>query len=416
VSHVDALPVPAGPRRTSRLSGGVQLVVADLHNHSLHSDGLGDPDRAFVLMREAGLDVAALTDHASIPLKDVGRLSLAHYPDDAALATGRLAPRSLDEAAWKRTAELADAHDVPGQFTALRGFEWTEPWLGHVNVWFSSTWTPVSTPGTLAGLFDFLDAAEPDALFGYNHPGREPGALHDYAMPGPQIPGLTYPPADLPRRMVALEVFNRTDDFLFGAAKAGYASPIAACLDAGWRPALIGSSDEHGRSYGLAGKGRTGLWVTEHSRAGVREALLARRAFATREVGLLLDASLDGQPMGGALPPSAVDAELAVDLELTAPGSRYAGAEVEVQLLCSPDSLPEGGRTAALDSSGVAVLHREPAVAGEPFRCRVTIPGGAGWVLLRVSDPSRPTPGSAPHGHPGVGWSLAFGSPWYRRI
>ena len=432
MSQVDAVPLPAEPRRTSHLSGGVRLVIADLHNHSLHSDGLGDPDRAFTLMREAGLDVAALTDHASIPLKDVGRLSLAHYPDDAALATGRLAPRSLDEAAWKRTAELAVAHDVPGQFTALRGFEWTEPWLGHVNVWFSSTWTPVGTPGTLAGLFDFLGSAEPDALFGYNHPGREPGALHGYAMPGPQIPGLTYSPTDLPRRMVGLEIFNRTDDFLFGPAKAGYASPIAACLDSGWRPALIGSSDEHGRSYGLAGKGRTGLWVTEHSRAGVREALLARRAFATREVGLLLDATLDGQPLGGSLRPAVdvhpaldtvpadgaptVDAELAVDLELTAPGSRYAGAEVELQLLCSTAALPPDAHTEPLDASGVVVLQRERAVVGAPFRCRVSIPTGARWALLRVADPGRPVPGAAPKGHPGAGWSLAYGSPWYRQV
>jgi hypothetical protein len=183
---------------------------------------------------------------------------------------------------------------VPGEFTAIRGFEWTEPWLGHVNVWFSDEYLTVTTPGSLHGLQEWLVDRAPDALFGYNHPGREPGRLADFALPRSSTA--------LAGRMVALEAYNRAEDFLFGGYADGHRSPLVDCLDAGWRPGLIGCSDEHGRSYGLAGKGRTGLWVREHSRAGVREALLARRSFATREVGLRLDATLDGVRMGGPLP------------------------------------------------------------------------------------------------------------------
>ena len=55
------------------------------------------------------------------------------------------------------------------------------------------------------------------------------------------------------------------------------------CLDAGWTPGLIGVTDEHGRDWGHPeGKGRTGLFVTELSRSGVREALSNRRSFAAR--------------------------------------------------------------------------------------------------------------------------------------
>ena len=54
--------------RRSRLEpAGPFLVIADLHNHTVLSDGRGDPEAAFQQMRHAGLDVAALTDHASIP-------------------------------------------------------------------------------------------------------------------------------------------------------------------------------------------------------------------------------------------------------------------------------------------------------------------------------------------------------------
>src|SRR5919202_1584185 len=244
--------------RRSRVRGdGAFLVVADLHNHTLMSDGRGDPEQAFAQMRAAGLDVAALTDHASIPREQRDELGLHQYPDAAAMDVARHMPRSIDDAAWERTAELADEFDAPAD-------------------------------------------------------GE----------------GTDVDSKDLNARMVALEAFNRGDDYLFGLGGAG--SAIVACLDAGWRPGLIGCSDEHGSQYGLVGRGRTGLWVHEHSRSGVRDALAGRRSFATREVGLRLDATLDGVPMGAA-GPVGERAELAVDLGFADAGQD--GADVELQVL-----------------------------------------------------------------------------------
>jgi hypothetical protein len=379
--------------RRSRLEpAGPFLVIADLHNHTTLSDGRGDPETAFRQMRQAGLDVAALTDHASIPLAERDDLGLHQYPDAEALSVARMMPRSFDEEGWRRTGELAETFDVPGSFTALRGFEWTEPWLGHANVWFSDDWIRVDTPGSMSGLFAFLAEHEPKALFGYNHPGREGGRHEEFALPPD--------PAELPARMVALEAFNRADDYLFGLG--GAQSALVACLDAGWRPGLIGCSDEHGRSFGLAGRGRTGIWVHEHSREGVREGLGARRTFATREVGLRLDATLDGLRMGSALPPAG-RAELAVDLA----GSGYQGRPVELQVLVSAAAV--GG-----PSPEVAVIDRIPAVVGEVARGRIDLPGDAGWVLIRVADPARGYGGSAPAGHPASTWAVAYTSPWFR--
>jgi hypothetical protein len=377
--------------RASRLRDdeGLRLVVADLHNHSLYSDGAGDPEQAFAQLRAAGLDVAALTDHSSIPFASVGGLSLAHYPHDEALALGRMPPHSIDEDTWRRTGDLADAHDVPGEFTALRGFEWTEPWLGHVNVWFSRTWVPVTSPGSMSGLFTFLQQAEPTALYGYNHPGREPGELG----------GFRRPEGTVPERMVALEAFNRREDYLFQTRTGTRFSPLVECLDAGWRPGLVGSSDEHGRSYGLTGKGRTGLWVRSLSREGVREALTARRAFATREIGLRLDTRLSGVRGGGHLGETGRH-ELAVDL--ACPG--LDGRDVELQLLTG-------------DDGEVVVLDLFRARWGVVARHLVDVPAGTRWLALRVADPARPYGGSvgepAPRDHPCASWALAYASPWY---
>jgi hypothetical protein len=385
-----------GWRRSRLEPAGPFLVVGDLHNHTTLSDGSATPESAYRQMREAGLDVAALTDHASIPRRRRHELGLHQYPDADALAIARMMPRSFDDAGWRRTAELADAFDVPGVFTALRGFEWTEPWLGHVNVWFSEGYVDVRTPGSLSGLFTFLADDEQKALFGYNHPGREGGRHAAFVIP-PDAAA-----ADLPTRMVALEAFNRADDYLFGMDEPRPRdSALVACLDAGWRPGLIGCSDEHGPRFGLAGRGRTGLWVREHSREGVREALAARRTFATREAGLRLDATLDGRRMGSAVQRRGI-AELAVDLA----GSAYAGHEVQLQLLTSAGCV--GGR-----SPEVALLETVPAVLGDVTHVRVRIPDGAGWLLLRVADVGRGYGGSAPPDHPAASWGVAYASPWW---
>ena len=393
--------VPDHAARRPRLegSGDRRLLFADLHNHSLHSDGRGDPDRAFDQLREAGLDVAALTDHASIPPDRVPHLSLDDYPHAQALAVARYVPNSIDDEAWKRTAEIADAHDVPGEFTALRGFEWTEPWLGHVNVWFSQEFVPVTTPGSLAELHGFLADTEPTALFGYNHPGRERGRLAEFARPTAD---------SLTRRMVGLEVFNRTYDFLFEGVDEGHRSPIADCLDAGWTPGLIGSSDEHGRSYGLIGKGRTGLWAPEHSRAGVRSCLEARHTYATREVGLHLDAALDGVPMGSSLR-TGPTARLTVDLA----GSDWAGHPVQLQLLCGDGDSDSDDRRGRAADGGIHVVHTANARVGDVTSLAVPVPAGARWLVLRVGDPSRPLGSSHPSAHAGLGWALGYASPWY---
>lgn len=384
-----------GAARLSRLTDDGTLVYADLHNHSLLSDGLGDPEQAFDQMRAAGLDVAALTDHASIPHHRLEDLALDLYPDADALAMARSGPsRSIDDEAWRRTALIADAHDVPGEFTAIRGFEWTEPWLGHVNVWFSGNYLPVTTPGQVHGLHEWLSQHERDALFGYNHPGREPGRMHEFA--GPDAAYLV--DADttaLSGRMVALELFNRTSDFLFEGCRDGLASPIVACLDAGWRPGFIGCSDEHGRNYGLEGRGRTGVWVRAHSRDGVREALLARRTFATRERGLRLDVTLDGIRMGQGVAPATTH-----ELRLDVADPAYDGRQVEVQVLIGAGGMPRVAGTQRVSCGDIASF-------------TVALPAEAQWVFVRVADPDQPNLTPGPTGHPANNRALAYSSPWW---
>src|SRR5699024_3061522 len=153
------------------------------------------------------------------------------------------------------------------------------------------------------GLFD----GGADGIAGFNHPGREVLRFADFAYD-----------RRLRDRMVSMEIFNRRDDYLFEGWDSGMSSPLVACLAKGWRTGLTGVTDEHGTEWGRPeGKGRTGMWVTEHSRRGVRAAMEARRFFATRSSGVRLDATMTigGREyrMGGVAPTSGGTATFAVD-------------------------------------------------------------------------------------------------------
>jgi len=360
------------------------LLAADLHNHTWLSDGDGDPRTAFERCRAAGLDVAALTDHASIPRHLVG--GLRSDADPASVPSWvRTAPASLDDAEWELTGRLADRNDEPGVFTALRGFEWTEPRIGHANVWFSDSLQHVTTPGSVSGLHDWLSTAAPEALFGYNHPGREDGRFNGFALA-----------ADLVGRMVSLEMFNRYDDYIAVGVRSGGVSPLLECLRRGWRPGLIGVSDEHGTHYGLEGKGRSGVWAEEHSRHGVREALLRRRVFATREAGLRLDARLAGADMGSSSPRGGT-----VIVDLTVPET-VARANVAVQLL--------------VDGGGALphVLEEWPVAPVGRAEHEVDGLDAHSWALLRVVACDRLDPSvGLPDDEPLARRALAYASPWW---
>ena len=386
-----------GASRTSRITRGTHLLHADLHNHTLLSDGDGDPALAFDSMRAAGLDVAALTDHATLSDNLLGDVLTGLLPAEYTQLAG------LTRQGWARTGRLADAADRPGRFTAIRGFEWSEPLLGHVNVWFSEHYVDVLQAGTMRPFYEWL-RRDPDvtgtglvdggadALAGFNHPGREPGRFEEFAF-DPRLVG----------RFVSMEIFNRGDDYLFEGYADGRPSPLCACLNAGWRTGLTGVTDEHGTDWGFPeGKGRTGLWVREHSRAGVREALLARRFFATRTSGLRLDATLEMQGrtrrMGSTVPVADGVARFRVDLDR---GPSWRGRRLHVQVLRPGPEVPE-------------VVEVVPFRVGRPvtFRTRLSAADGD-WVVLRIADPAQPNATPGPQGHPGNELGVAYTSPWW---
>jgi hypothetical protein len=444
-----------GTPRASKLAHGLTLAHADLHNHTLFSDGDGRAEDAFATMRANNLDVACVTDHA------VGEKVLQ--------ASGcGCSALGIDEAEWARWAELADAQDDPdGGFVAFRGFEWSAsvPETGHMNVWFSSTWTdPVATGhagqaggsqfigagmaeelggnapapldslfgeaghtiarqgsaleranpaniGAMAGMYEWLqaDPARPvlgggaDGIAGFNHPGREPGRFGQFA----------YDPA-VADRIVSLEVFNRRDDYLFEGIGYGNPSPIVQCLNAGWKVGLNGVTDEHGTDWGAPlDKGRCGLWLPSFDRAGIKAALQRRRFFATNRRGLRLDvqardlASGTRAFMGEDLVVAGRDLLLTIDVDGNDPTGvdAYRGRTVNVQVCTQGDVMP------------TVVTTRPFTVPGpdEPPIALTVDVGESPYVFVRITDPARPEQGEASlpvaAAFSGVGGAIAYSSP-----
>ena len=422
--------------RSSRLFPGTALAHADMHNHSLLSDGSGDPAAAFDSMRSHGLDVAALTDHATT--------SKFAKPGDEVCNADCHSVLGIDEESWQYMGQLADEANTPAKFAAIRGFEWSSPTLGHVNVWFSQTWVdPLHTAGTgtgegisqwareVPGLGDYVgpaldpaskanptagatmrpfyewlksDASTPliggglDAIAGFNHPGREPGRFGYFAYD-----------AALRDRIVSMEVFNRSEDYLFEGTNQNQPSPLVQCLNAGWRVGLLGVTDEHGTEWGkdTARKGRAGLWVNSLTREGVREALLARRFFATVIEGLRVDASASNGPgratrMGSVLEHTSGPVTFELDIDR---GEEWIGKPLSVQVLTPGTDMP----TVAHVEDVIVPSAAEPVIS---FTVNLDV-ADARWVVLRITDREQPADGRATDGFSGFGGAIAYTSPFF---
>ena len=279
--------------------GWPPILFGDIHQHSVCSDGTGEPERAYERARQVyGHEIFALTDHE------------------------KLGRRCLGPVSWRYQCQLADAFYRPGELVTLRAYEFTGPRLpgpGHKCVYFDES-VPEALPGkTGEALWRVLDAhgaiavphhvAWTGADLERHDPRRQPVweicSVHGaYEAPGEaRIP---------PRSDVLLE-----GQFLRQA------------LDAGLVFGFVGGTDAHGLRWhhGVSRRLdplRTGLTAVfaEPTREGVLAALRGRRCYATSGPRILLQTDLDGAPMGSIVPHHT--GELHVEVVGTAPVERLS--------------------------------------------------------------------------------------------
>ena len=430
------LPSSTGATRYSKLDdGSLTLVHTDLHNHSFISgDAEGAPYLALHNIRAAGIDVACMTEHA-VSGKNHGETTCGTWQDGGCRFIEGINARD-----WHTMAKIADDAYEPGAFVSFRGFEYSTPTIGHINVWFGKDFTDpahegaLATPRAVSEAWRVFPQSKPVADLFLNAP--------DTALIKPFYKWLKSPPGTLPfgggndaiasfnhpgyfgnfqnflydagaaRYLFLIEAFNSitydqnqsdghnaTDFFWYGRER-GLPQPFNACFNAGWRVGFTGVSDEHSGVYGQAGKGRGGLWVTGLTRQAVRNGIMSRRSFGTREAGLRIDATANGVPMGSAMK-AASALSIALDIDR---GPDWTGKTLYVQVIGPGKNDPT-----LVDVHQITV----PSPSDPPVSFTVH-PNGT-WLFLRITDPARPLDplGVAPFERAAYGGACAYVSPWF---
>jgi hypothetical protein len=268
-----------------------RLLWADLHGHSNFSDGSGTPEQYFRYARDvAALDAAVLTDH-----DHVGR----GWLDES-------------DAKWREIRRQVDAFHEPGRFVTLLGFEWTSWIYGHRHVlYFDADGRVISSADPASEspqqLWSALRGRR--ALTFAHHSAGGPIATDWSIPPDPELEPVT--------EIVSVHGSSEAGDTprrVYAAVEGNFVRDV---LQRGHRLGFVGSGDSHDGHPGLVHLGNSGsgglaaILADDLTRESIHAALRARRVYATNGPRILLQATLDGAPLGAAVPAAAA-AKLAV--------------------------------------------------------------------------------------------------------
>lgn len=293
VHRISAVAVIAGESNDKRLTTNSNPIIveegiahvrwADIHGHSQLSDGTGTPDDYFTYAREvAGLDIASLTDHDHWGIK-----FLDEHPE-----------------MWQHIRETVKAHNRPGEFITVLGYEWTS-WLhGHRHVLYFED---------EGEIYSAIDPQYENPLQLWNAlEGQAALTFAHHSAGGPVSTNWYYPPHSILEPVTEVASVHGSSESadspssIYNPVEGNFVRDL---LNAGFRVGFIGSGDSHDGHPGLAhlandgGSGLAAILTEELSRDGALEALRARRTYATNGARIWMQVSLDGHPMGTTLEP-----------------------------------------------------------------------------------------------------------------
>jgi hypothetical protein len=197
---------------------------------------------------------------------------------------------------WNETlAQSIEGSD--DDFTAMRGFEWTNDYFNHLGVYFSRNVSNAKIDGTYVSMtvvWDWLrepaeEGGGSDALVVFNHPGGQPALTpFDGDLPHNQILGATKGGAnwddlayiaDVDERVVGIEV-NGGDDLAW----------YTKALTNGWHLGPVAAEDEHQLEWSTSNDGKTLVYTRDISPRDYYFALQHHRTVA------VADEVVDGSP------------------------------------------------------------------------------------------------------------------------
>ncbi|MFT5353633.1 MAG: hypothetical protein ACI9KE_000833 [Polyangiales bacterium] len=258
---------------------GLRTCFGDIQQHSAHSDGIGSADEAYLRARDHyDDDFVALTDHESFLGKRTG-------PGE-----------------WEYLKAVADRFDSPGHFATLLAYEWTGkmyPGPGHKCVYVPQRESPLISRDDVPNGKDFVQLAAKHGML---------ASPHHIGWTGCDEEG--HDPVGQPTwEICSCHGCYEHADHPLGQRGEHTHQLVDAMLAKGHRFGFTASSDSHGLlwHHGESRKrdpyrtGLTAVQVPALTRDAVFEALRTRRCYATSGAKILLDFTVDGQPMGSEL-------------------------------------------------------------------------------------------------------------------
>ena len=294
--HAEAegrLTANSNPIRVRSVVPPLRVFWGDLHSHTMYSfDGVGN--NAFDYARyTSGLDFYARTDHTWVPDADGTTIGLS-------------------EATWSAYTAETDEHYDPGHFVTLYGYECSLEDLfgeqnntyGHHNIYFRDRPGPLVYPqgATLPKIWAALTAGE--ALTIPHHTGKFPSGI------------VFTPQNDTFRRNIEIysghglsEAYNpdgplafEKSDFTLLSKSLNYPSYAQDAWKAGLRLSTIASTDDHYSHPGKPHWGATAVFASDLTRESIFDALYNRRTYATTGSRIILEFTLNNEPMGSVVP------------------------------------------------------------------------------------------------------------------
>jgi len=280
-----------------------RVFYGDLHQHAYLHDGRGVFDELYLYARQVGmLDFAAITPHHA-PMSVTGpRFYLDDYSDQR------------DH--WPELVEANKRWKNWKGLTTILGYEYSVGTSdgGHHNVFYNADEAP-----TVMQLEPNDVSAPVGKMLQVLERVRKPSLVIPHVGGGP--PDWEHP--DNPRLERLFEIAS-----VHGVFEESWKKH----LEAGLRLAASASGDNHTTGFGNSYPGLiytmtnplTGVWAHENNRGAVWDALSQRRTFAaTGNKRILLDFSVNGEPMGGELAAvQASTAKISVRVAATAPLTR----------------------------------------------------------------------------------------------
>ena len=281
-----------------------QLYWGDLHNHNAVGYAKGSLNRSIELAREH-LDFFAFTGHAS--WHDMPKM-----PGDRHMKWVDGFKVHRDH--WDKTRRmLRDARD--DSFTTLLGYEWHSSQFGDYCLIFPEDQPDLYLPDHVDKLLKFADEKNALAIphhLAYARGWRGANFDHFTSSVSPVVEifsehgcseSIQSPVGDFIRHSMGGRMTENT---------------VERQLTKGLRFGFVASSDDHRGYPGAYGEGLVAVWARDCSPAALVDAVRKRRTYAVTGDRIQLDFTVNEQPMGSELKPTA---DRQIDIKVESPDS-----------------------------------------------------------------------------------------------